>query len=101
VETTSVRPACCERRDYFTAVEANIMSNFQLQAATPDSRPTGISYFRQSEQRLEALSELLEEELCGAPMDDARLTDFTKRITGDVDQAMAEETSWYDTVEFN
>jgi len=77
------------------------MSNFQLQAATPDSRPTGISYFRQSEQRLEALSELLEEELCCAPMDDARLADFAKRITGDVDQAFADETCWYDTIEFN
>ena len=77
------------------------MNNFEFQPANAESRPSGISYFRKSEQRLEALSELLDEELYSGSVDDSRLAEFTKRITGDVDLALTEETCWFDAVEFN
>ncbi len=77
-----------------------IMSNVKLHATNVENRTFGLSYFQKSEQRLEALTELLEEDLCGL-VDDARFEEFTKRITGNVDQALTEETCWFNTVEFN
>ncbi len=48
---------------------------------------------RQAELRLDALCELVEQELSGG-VDEAHLQRFARRIAADVDTVMAEETSW-------
>ncbi len=48
---------------------------------------------RQTELRLDALCELVEQEL-GGGVDDVQLQGFARRIAADVDTVMAEETLW-------
>ena len=64
-------------------------------------RFTGSAFaFRACEQRLDTLCDLIDEELRTGAIGGAALGEFARRITGEVDQVMAEETSWFDEAEF-
>ncbi len=63
-------------------------------------RPIPIDTLRGCEQRLDALCDLIDEELRTGAVGDRELSEYARRITGDVDQALAEETIWYGRDEF-
>jgi len=48
----------------------------------------------QSEMRLDALCELIDEELRIGYIGDSELATYTRRITGEFDQALTEVTHW-------
>lgn len=53
-----------------------------------------------SEQRLEALCDLIDEELRSGNIADAELDRYARRITSEVDRAMTEEIRWVDASDF-
>ena len=55
----------------------------------------------QTEQRLEALCQLVNAELRGISIDDQALAEYSRRMIGEIDQVMTEETCWFDSVDFN
>jgi hypothetical protein len=55
---------------------------------------------RDCELRLEALCDLIDEELRSGSIGNAELLEYARRITGEVDRAMTEETRWFDESDF-
>lgn len=56
------------------------------------SRPA--HQIRRVENRLDAVCDLIEQELHGDGIDDAQIHNCARRIVADVDTVMAEETHW-------
>jgi hypothetical protein len=53
-----------------------------------------------TEQRLDALCDLIDEELRAGNIDEAEVDRYARRITSEVDRAMAEEIQWVDASGF-
>ncbi len=50
--------------------------------------------FRRIEMRLDSLCDLIDEELHSGGVEDLALSEFTRRITGEVDHVMSFEDDW-------
>jgi hypothetical protein len=76
------------------------MNHSQTNRVEKPRSTTAAGAIRDCEQRLDALCDLIDEELRTGAIGDCKLSDYARRITGEVDQAMAEETNWCEAGEF-
>jgi len=74
------------------------MSPLLRDCVTLPDHSTTLQLATRSEQRLIALSELVDAELRGGGVTDNQLAAIARRITGEVDQAFAEEFCWTDAI---
>ena len=69
-------------------------------AHLPSAHLPSARAFRNCEQRLDVLCDLIDEELRQGPIADGELEEFVRKITGEVDLAMTEEDCWFDQSDF-